>query len=97
MDGDVEIHRQGRSIEGRTQIRRGGWEGQMQRGRAADLSSCFSSWTFSFVLLIRVRGIGFFCALQRFDHGVQRSVKNDGRVAEGIQLPALLFVQRALK
>ena len=97
IDGDVEIHRQGRSIKGRAQIRRGGWKGQMQRGRAAGLFLAFLLGHSLLFLLIRVRGIGFFCSLQRFDHGVQRSIKNDGRVAEGIQLRALLLVRRALK
>ena len=52
----------------------------MQRGWAGALFFLF------FFLDIRVRGIGFLCLLQGFDHGVQRGIEDDGRMAERIQL-----------
>jgi hypothetical protein len=35
VDGDVEIHRQGSGIKGRTQVGGRGWKGKVQRGLAA--------------------------------------------------------------
>src|SRR5229473_2121844 len=50
-----------------------------------------------FFLGIRVRGIGFLCLLQSFDHGIQRGIQDDGRMPERIQPAALALVRSALK
>src|ERR1700680_5079804 len=46
---------------------------------------------------IRARSVGFLCLLQRSDHGVQRGIKDDGRMAEWLQRGAFALVHGALK